>query len=192
MPELSVSPGPVAERLTRFVRQRTESRSDPRGIRRRRPNDLAACVRLAALSWSGTVRYPAWRDWLAAEEVVEAWVADHQGEILGHVALSEVGADACSAMRWREVAGLPPGDLLAVSRLFVRRRVRGQGLGTALLEMAVAGARARGRIPVVEAVGAAPDELRLYESLGWRPVGLCPARLRADGVDVHFFLPPRA
>ena len=191
MPELSVSPVPVAQRLTRFVRQHTEPRSDPQGIRRRRPHDVAACARLAALSWSGTVRHPAWRDWLTAEEVVEAWVAEHQGEVLGHVALSEVEGDACSAMRWREVTGLPPGELLAVSRLFVRRRVRGQGLGTALVEMAVAGARARGRLPVVEAIGAAPDELRLYESHGWRPVGLCPARLRADGVDAHLFLPPR-
>src|SRR5688572_5129744 len=79
MPDLSVSPVPVAQRLTRFVRQHTEPRSDPQGIRRRRPHDVAACARLAALSWSGTVRHPAWRDWLTAEEVVEAWVAEHQG-----------------------------------------------------------------------------------------------------------------
>jgi GNAT superfamily N-acetyltransferase len=191
MPELAVSPGPVAQRLTRLVKQRGEPRADPRGIRRRQPNDVSACVRLAALSSSGKVRHPPWRDWLTAEEVVEAWVAEHRGEILGHVALSEVGVDPCSAMRWREVTGLPTGELLAVSRLFVRRRVRGKGLGTALLEMAVAGGRARGRIPVVEAIGAAPDELELYANLGWRSVGLCPARLRADGVAAHFFLPPR-
>jgi GNAT superfamily N-acetyltransferase len=190
MPELSV-PAPVAQRLTRFVKQRTEPRADPRGLRRRRPNDIAACVRLAALSSPGTVRHPPWRAWLTAEEVVEAWVAERQGELLGHVALSEVGADACSAMRWREVTGRPAGDLLAVSRLFVRRRVRGEGLGTALLEMAVAGARARGRLPVVEAIGATAEELDLYARRGWRPVGLCPARLRADAVDVHLFLPPR-
>ncbi len=190
MPELSV-PRPVAQQLTRLVRQRTESRADPRGIRRRRPDDIAACVRLAALSSAGAVRYPPWRAWLTAEEVVEAWVVDRQGELLGHVALSEVGTDACSAMRWREVTGRPAGDLVVISRLFVRRRVRGEGLGTALLEMAVAGARARGRLPVVEAIGAAPEELALYERQGWRPVGLCPARLRADGVDAHFFLPPR-
>ncbi len=186
-----VLPTPVTQRLTRFVRHRTEPAADPRGIRRRRPNDVAACARLAVLSTSKEARQSSWRGWLTADEVVEAWVAERQGELLGHVALSEVGRNARSAVRWREVTGHPTSELLAVSRLFVRPRARGQGIGTALLEMAVAGARARGRVPVVEAVGAAPDELQLYAERGWRCVGLCPARHRADGLDVHLLVAPR-
>lgn len=191
MPDL-VLPSPVAQRLTRLARRRGEPRTDPRGIRRRRANDLGACARLAVLSTACARRPSSWRGWLDADEVVEAWVAERQGELLGHVALCEVNRDARSGMRWREVTGHPASDLLAVSRLFVRPRVRSQGLGTALLDMAVAGARARGRIPVLEAVGAGREELRLYEDQGWRPVALCPARHRSDGLDSHFYLAPRA
>jgi GNAT superfamily N-acetyltransferase len=194
---------PVARRLPAFVRQRLGSLSESdgdassasstvEGLRRRRPGDLAACVRLGGLASAGGVYRPASRAWLSAEEVLDAWVVERQGELLGHVAISDVGGDPLSALRWREVTGHDPGELVAVSRLFVRQRVRGQGIGTALLEVALDHARALGRLPVVEAVGAGAEELALYERQGWRLAAMYSASERADGHDVHFYVaPPR-
>src|SRR5688572_10367455 len=110
-------------------------------IRRRTPRDVAACARLLGLVSTST-HPPAWgtdspRAYLTADELLEAWVADHEGEILGHVALSRPTGDAASLMRWREITGHEPDRLGEVTRLFVRPRARGQGIGAALLATAV-------------------------------------------------------
>jgi GNAT superfamily N-acetyltransferase len=189
MRTLSALSVPV-RRLPRFVHQREPLQRERTDIRRRRAHDLAACGRLAGFSVSGGAHPRSWRAWLDADGVLGAWVGERAGEILGHVAVSEVGGDPVSALRWQEVTGHPTGDLLAVSRLFVRPRVRGTGLGAALLRVATAEVRSRGRVPVIEAVGAGPVELRLYESRGWRPVALYSHRQRPDGLDAHFFVLP--
>lgn len=167
-----------------------------KGIRGRRPKDLAACARLLRVVYSEgqyPVRWPeAPRAWLDGEDVLAAWVADRLGEILGHVAVSKVGLDSRSAVRWREITGHEPSELCGVSRLFVRPRVRGQGIGTALVEVAVADIRARGLTPVVEVVSASTDAIRLYEHLGWRLLAMDAWPEEPDGLLVHRYAAPSA
>ena len=119
----------------------------PVRIRRRHDGDLDACARvLRGISSGGKYPLPrpaSHRDWLT-DDVLEAWVAERQGSVLGHVAIARVGTGAASALRWREVTGRSTDDLALVSRFFVRLPERGQGIGTALLAAAVSGARARG------------------------------------------------
>jgi GNAT superfamily N-acetyltransferase len=112
------------------------------------------------------------RAWLDGEDVLDAWVAERRGELLGHIAITRVGTDPGSALRWREVTGCRPAELAGVSRFFVRSRARGQGIGTALLDVAVSEIRARGLRPVVQVVSAGTDAIRLYEDLGWRQVAM--------------------
>lgn len=157
-----------------------------KGVRRRRSRDLGPCARLLRVVYAEG-QYPVhWPDapraWLDGEDVIDAWVAERQGEILGHVAISRVGGDAVSELRWRELTGHRPAELAGVSRLFVRPRVRGQGVGTALLDVALGEIRARGLVPVLEVVGASRDAIRLYEERGWRLLAMYPW-----GEDLHIY-----
>lgn len=156
------------------------------GVRRRRPKDLDGCVRLLRLvafeghypdDWSG---HP--RAWLEGDELLDAWVAVDGSDILGHVAILRTGLDTPSAVRWRELTGQDAAELAGVSRLFVRPRLRRRGIGTELVDAAVAASRARGLTPVLEVLDPSTEARAFLEAREWR--------LRADdrvsrGTDEH-------
>lgn len=163
-------------------------------VRRRRPRDLAACARLLWLVHAEG-QYPVYwpdapRAWLADPEVVEAWVAETRGELVGHVAICEVGRDPVTALRWREITGRSPARLAGVSRMFVRPRARGHGIGSALLDVAVKEIRARGLVPVLEVVTASRDAVALYDARGWRLAGIYDWGRPADRLRVLYYLAP--
>ena len=163
-------------------------------VRLRREQELAACARLLGLVQAES-HYPAsrptsLRGWLADPALLGSWVAERNGEVLGHVAVGPVGSDAASRMRWREVTGRPATELLGVSRLFVRARARGQGLGALLLETAVADVRSRGLVPVAELVSPSREGVRLYEKHGWRLVARHAWGGRGDGLTSYMYLLP--
>jgi len=142
----------------------------PPGVRARRPRDVGACARLLRRAYFEG-RFPEHgadgpRSWLEADEVMSAWVAETEGEIVAHVAISTVEPSA--AFRWREVTGRPATDLVAVSRLFVRPRSRGEGIGTKLLAVGASAVRAKGRVPVIEVVTSSSVAPELYRDHGWR------------------------
>lgn len=167
-----------------------------KGLRRRRPKDVAACARLLRVV-HGEDGYPArWleppRAWLEADDVLDAWVVERQGEILGHVAVSTVGNGEVSAFRWREMTGQDPAELAGVTRLFVRPRVRGQGIGRALMDAATDEILARGLSPVADVVAASRETMRLYEDHGWQLLAMDPWRERPTDLRVWCYrLPPR-
>lgn len=139
-----------------------------RGLRRRRPQDLPRAVRLLRVV-HGDDQYPLhWpdrpRDFLDGPDVIGAWVAERQGEILGHVAVSQVTG---RGVHWRELTGHEPHEIALVSRLYVRARVRGTGYGAALLQAATDDIRARGLVPVAEVVSANASARRLFGHHGW-------------------------
>lgn len=142
------------------------------GIRHRRPRDVPACARLLRVVYSERqypVRFPdAPRGWLTGPDVLDAWVKESQGEILGHVSVSRVGLESGSRLRWRELTGHDPSELAGVTRLFVRSRARGQGIGAALLDVALADIRSRDHVPVLEVASTCTNAIRLVEDRGWR------------------------
>jgi GNAT superfamily N-acetyltransferase len=165
-----------------------------RGLRRRRDKDLRACVRLLRVVHYES-RYPfEWpespRNWLSDDKVLDAWVVERWAEILGHVAVAQVGDGTVSAYRWRETTGRQPTELAAVTRLFVRPPARRQGVGTALLEAAVSEIRARGRLPVLEILDCNQDAIRLCESQGWRLLSMDPWGDRSLRRRVHCYAAP--
>ncbi len=166
------------------------------GVRRRTPKDLGACARLLRVVFSEG-QYPVYwpdapRAWLSDEMVVDAWIVERRNEILGHIAISKVGLDPLSALRWRELTGHAPSELAGVSRHFVRPRLRGHGLGTALLDVAVAEIRARGLVPVLGVVSASEVAIRLYENRGWRLLAMYPWGEKADRLKIYYYeLPPK-
>ena len=105
---------------------------------------------------------------LDGDDVIGAWVAHEQGEIVGHVAITRVDVDARAARRWQEVTGHQPAELAAVSQLFVRPRFRGQGVAATLVDVAVADIRGRGLVPVLEVVTVDPLAPSYARDHGWR------------------------
>jgi GNAT superfamily N-acetyltransferase len=171
-----------------------ESSTPYPGLRRRRPEDLGASVRLLKLVHledGYPVHWPdSPRDWLDGGEVEDAFVVERLRELLGHVAIVRVGEDATSALHWRELTGRQPSELGGVSRLFVRGRVRGEGVGSALLDAAADAIRARGRMPVLDVVSASSDALRLYDERGWQLLATYPWGAAEDGRHIHYYRGP--
>ncbi|HSE08863.1 MAG TPA: GNAT family N-acetyltransferase [Nocardioidaceae bacterium] len=179
--------GPPATELPREV-------SPVKGVRRRRSRDLAASARLLRVVFADG-QYPVvWpeapRSWLAGDDVIDAWVVEQQGEMLGHIAISRVGLDPVSALKWREVTGREPSELAGISRFFVRPRARGRGIGSALLEVAVAEVRARGLVPVLDVVSASRDAISLYEQKGWRMIAMYPWGDKGADLWIYFYAAP--
>jgi len=195
-------PGWLSEHVIRLPGQRVDESAQlltaglalPRDIRPRRPKDLPACARLLRVVASEH-QYPArWpdapRSWLAGQDVLDAWVAERQGEILGHVAVATVPRNGISQVRWREITGLESTQLGRVSRLFVRRRVRGQGLASDLLDVAVRDIRARGLLPVLDVVSTSTNGIALVERRGWRLLAMDPWGSKSEHLRVHFYAAP--
>ena len=139
-------------------------------LRPRRPEDLPGLLALLQRTHEQEaypVRSEAVADWwLAAEHELGAWVAVHGERVVGHVALHP--AAGAGLPGWQQATGRGPDGLAVVSRLFTDRSL--PGAGAALLEEAVAQARAAGREPVLQ---VDPDSAALdwYRRRGWREVG---------------------
>jgi GNAT superfamily N-acetyltransferase len=194
----AVRPG---ERRRWWARRHPTAGPEPRqgadgavkGIRPRTAKDLGACARLLRVVHD-EAGYPVlWPDapraWLD-DGVSGAWVAEHLGEVLGHVAVRSVGSDAQSRLRWQEITGLEPSRLAAVSRLFVRPRVRGEGIGRALLSAATAAIRQRGALPVADVVSRSTQALALFDQQGWRLLAMDQWGPADDRLEVHRLVLP--
>lgn len=162
-------------------------------VRERRPSDLPAAARMLLAQQAGS-HYP-YRDPLPmpAEEFLHghdargAWVAEHGGRVVGHVAWTEPGsrlADADSLRIAAAAHGCEPEALGWVSSLVVAEEARGSGVGRALLATAVAGIRGAGRRPALEVLPVHPAALGLYTGLGWAEAGrVRPPWLGEPGPD---------
>ncbi|MFD3516859.1 GNAT family N-acetyltransferase [Streptomyces sp. NPDC058657] len=117
--------------------------------------------------------YP--RNWPADPEVwvgdaggaggpLEAWVAEVAGEPVGHAALVAAGPGDVAP-------GLVAGPVAVVARLFVSPRVRGTGVGGAILARVAEAAREHGTRAVLDVVAADTGAVAFYSRTGWEQVG---------------------
>ena len=164
------------------------------GIRPRRRDDIGACIRLLNVVHLEDRYPPSWpvspRAWLTGDEILDAFVVDRLREILGHVAVTRVGAEATASLRWRELTGLPTERLGGVGRLFVRRKARRQGIGGALLDTAAEAVRSRGLVPVLDAVSDSAVVLPLAHAHGWRLLATYPLRGSESASHAHYYWLP--
>jgi GNAT superfamily N-acetyltransferase len=112
----------------------------------------------------------------------QAWVAERDSEVLGHVMVGRV-VDAETAAIVTAATGRR--ELATVSVLFVAQSARGQGIGKLLLDTAAAWAVQRGRMPVLDVAPKHREALEFYRYLGWSDVGrIRPEWLPDDHEDV--------
>jgi GNAT superfamily N-acetyltransferase len=162
-------------------------------IRARRPTDLPGLVALLAEQQPGS-RYPLrWplpfpvERFLVRSTEERAWVAEVDGVLAGHVAVTTPDGEMADAF-----ARACPGRAVAeVSVLFTGTAARGTGLGGRLLDTAVAAIRSSGRTPALDVVPAHSAAVQVYRHRGWAEVGrVRPAWLPADQPDVLLMVLP--
>ncbi|OIK25086.1 GNAT family N-acetyltransferase [Streptomyces malaysiense] len=132
-------------------------------------------------------------DWLARPSLFAAWVAELEGRIVGHVGLSDGGAEDRAPGLWSRRAGVPVEATAVLSRLFVSPAVRGRGVGALLMERAAGEARRRGRHPVLDVLTSDTSAVALYERLGWTLLDTVDQRWSpTETVTVHCYAAPAA
>ena len=117
-------------------------------------------------------------EWLLDGDDGMAWVAEHGGEVVGHVAVAEADEDP---------------EALSVHRLFVRPSARGQGVASTLLTTVGMYARALRQDLFLEVVSHNTEAMRLYESRAWRRVsGYVATWAAPDGThpEIHLYASP--
>lgn len=141
-------------------------------VRTRRAEDVQACAEALAEVHrydNYPTRWPADpAEWLTPAGLLAAWVAENDGTVQGHVAVT-CGTDDALLIN---AGGQPAEELATVSRLFVRPAARGRRLGEALLSTATTYAHQHGMGLVLDVVAERRSAANaLYEGLGWRLVG---------------------
>ncbi|GAB2760294.1 GNAT family N-acetyltransferase [Amycolatopsis magusensis] len=154
-------------------------------VRERRAADLegaaAALVRVYASDGYPVEGVDDPRAWLRPADLLHAWVAELDGEIVGHAVLT-APADSADAVRiWREQA--PDERVAVLGRLFVLPEARGYALGERLARAAMEVAEARGLRLVLDVVDKDVAAIRLYERLGWQRIGTADHRF-GDGQSI--------
>ncbi|SEM01107.1 GNAT family N-acetyltransferase [Streptacidiphilus jiangxiensis] len=168
-----------------------------RRVRRREASDLAVCARVLRDVHAGD-GYPVdWPDdpvrWLTQASLLDAWVAELDGEVVGQVGLCRSSTGDLAPGEWSHRTGLPPGATAVVSRLFVAPTARGHGLGALLLAQATHEARSRGLHPVLDVVSTDTAAAELYRRAGWSLLATVEDEWAPDRrVTVHCYAaPPR-
>lgn len=151
-----------------------DDRGVPALIRPRRDDDVPVLAEVLAEQQPRS-RYPfRWpfptgvEGFLLRSYEEAAWVAELDGAVVGHVVVGWVDRDGPGDVFRRQTGCDDPA---IVSVLFVGTAARGTGVGGLLLDTAVAWARARGRVPVLDVVPLHGSALAVYEHRGWVRIG---------------------
>ncbi|MCZ4119853.1 GNAT family N-acetyltransferase [Streptomyces sp. H39-S7] len=106
-------------------------------------------------------------EWLTRTSQLAAWVAERDGQVVGHITLSRSGQGDAAPALWSSREGVPVRATAVISRLFVAPAARGHHIGALLMARAVRDARERALHPVLDVVATDTSAAALYERLGW-------------------------
>jgi ribosomal protein S18 acetylase RimI-like enzyme len=110
------------------------------------------------------------RNWLRSDDVIAAWVAESEGEIVGHVAVMKPHGEDAVRM-WIEQSGDDEKDVAVLARLFVVREARRRATGEKLMKAATDYAQRSQLRLVLDVMTKDRAAMRLYERLGWVKIG---------------------
>lgn len=165
-------------------------------IRDRRDTDLPALADLLGRQQEQT-QYPfTWpypgpvEKFLRRSTELRAWVAEIDGEVVGHVSVTAAGDDPV-ARAWAGAHGVTTSEIRCVSVLFADITRAGQGIGSRLLATATDFAMTEGR-PALDVVAAHTGAVNLYLRRGWQTIDTVPAPWNPDSeIPVHLMILPR-
>jgi GNAT superfamily N-acetyltransferase len=106
-------------------------------------------------------------DWLYDAGFAAAWVAEVDGAVVGHIAVTSGygGADFEAAL------GRPTAQTLGITRFFVGAVGRGSGAASALLDVVDEYANTLDMALALDVIEVNTAAIRLYEHRGWRRIG---------------------
>jgi GNAT superfamily N-acetyltransferase len=114
------------------------------------------------------------QSWLEPAALIQAWVAEVAGEVVGHVAIFEAQEGDPAVTLWHAQSGESAGSTGAVAvlgRLFVLTTARGMSIGELLVRACMKDADRRGIQLLLDVMAKDQDAIRLYERLAWRRLG---------------------
>jgi GNAT superfamily N-acetyltransferase len=126
------------------------------------------------------------RRFLASSDALDAWVAECDGEVAGHVALHRSSLDVVMD-RAATFLRTDRANLAVVARLIADPKCRRRGVGRALLTAAAGDARRRELHPILDVVTEYAPAIALYEACGWQNAGDVTMVFR-DGLTLHSYV----
>lgn len=108
--------------------------------------------------------------WLRSNDLIEAWVAERDGRIVGHVAIFRPSGEDAVDLYQRQFNGSVE-DVAVLARLFVVREACRNAVGERLLKAATQHAADSGKRLVLDVMTKDQAAIRLYKRLGWQPFG---------------------
>lgn len=164
-------------------------------IRRRVEADLDALVAVAEAVYAADgypgLRPTDWSSFLVSSDALDAWVAEFDGRVLGHVALHRSSMPIVMETARSRLGSADDDQLGVVARLFVDPGLRRSGAGRRLLETAMSASRALGRHPILDVVTRFAPAVALYERCGWINAGRVELVFgRGESVHSYVFLAP--
>ena len=114
--------------------------------------------------------------WLKPAGLISAWVAEVDGEIVGHVAISEPQPGDDAVRLWLEQSDDTVDNVAVIGRLFVKVSARHQSIGKKLSMAVVTDPAIRGKRLVLDVMDKDQDAIRLYERLGLKKIGVATHR----------------
>lgn len=109
--------------------------------------------------------------WLRLDRLIGALVAELNGQMVGHVAITQPDPADDAARMLHELDGTPLDHIAVVSRLFVDPAARGHQIGKRLMEAAMQLAQKNQRVAVLDVMVKDEAAIRTYERLGWVQIG---------------------
>ena len=126
------------------------------------------------------------REFLVSPDALGAWVAERDGQVVGHVALHRCSTPEVLEMASRALTR-PVDQLGVVARLLVSPDARRENIGRTLLNTASSEATRHGLWPILDVVTTFEAAVNLYERCGWERVGRVTFRFH-DGGSVEEFV----
>lgn len=134
------------------------------------PGAVAALVEVHATDGYPVEGVARPREWITSSAVVQAWVAEVDRRIVGHVAVMRPQGEDAVAL-WCTQSSDDERRIGVLARLYVVREARGRAAGESLMRAAMAYARQRELRLVLDVMAKDTGAIRLYERLGWQPIG---------------------
>lgn len=142
-------------------------------IRPRTEDDIEGCVACLKRVYDKD-RYPVSgvsnaQEFLSGDVIQQAWVAEKNSIIKGHVTANRAMESDISVALWRQKH--PESKIAVLGRLFVDPDSRGSGLAARLIANAVSWANERNMRLVLFVLLKDRGATKLYEKLGWSYFG---------------------